>query len=356
MLPPQGHREIGSINWRVAILLAAMLVVAAVIWLDRFAAREGEVSVLVVSLDTGRSHFRNQLIFRFADHLAVESNGRLSLQVYESGQLMSDRDVSKALALGVIDFAVPADSKIARFDPNAALLSLPIFYGRPPDRVYEIIDGPAGDAVRDSVELSLNVEVLEPVIDLGFTATFSTDTALQTTSDYAGLKIRIPGGTGPADLFESLDAVPIAVPFPDVPLALSQGNLDAIQTTHETVRSAKLWDAGLTHCLEDNANLIQYYPMISRQTLDRLSHEQQQALRSAWQQAAAGAREESLRFQASARETLALHGVACSAIEAADVASRRDMLRGRTLQLASSIGMDTEILELALAGLDRQRK
>ena len=149
-------------------------------------------------------------------------------------------------------------------------------------------------------------------------------------------------------MFETLGGIPIAVPFPDVPLALSQGNLDAIQSTHETIRSAKLWDAGLTYCFEDNANLIQYYPIISRQAYDRLSESQRDMVERAWKDAASDSREASIRFQASAREELLASGVQCSAIDPRDVSSFRDVLNEQSLALATSIGMDQSIVDLVM--------
>ena len=356
LLNPKPHHQRSTPQFRIALLLLASLVAAYIIWLDQFAARHSESRELVVSLDTNADHFRNRLVRRFSEYLEVDSGGKLSLQLYESGQLMSDRDVPKALALGVIDFAVPADSKIARFDPNAALLSLPAFYGRPAAQVYEIADGPVGAAVRTSVENSLNVRVLEPVIDLGFTATFSTSKALASPHDYKDMKIRIPGGTGPAKLFELLGAIPIAVPFPDVPLALSQGNLDAIQTTHETARSAKLWDSGLTYCLEDNANLIQYYPMISQQAAGRLSSEQMTLLRNAWHRAAADARAQSIRFQSRARQTLAENGIKCRDVNSSEVQDLQATLQRHTRELADHIAMNPGIVDAALAQLEVRKQ
>ena len=112
--------------------LAALAAAAAAVGLDARITVSGDPSatVLIASLDTPPAHFRNGLMRRFAAQLAEQSGGRLKLELYEAGQLMSDRDVAKALAWGAIDLALPADSKIARFEPNANLLSLPEFPAR----------------------------------------------------------------------------------------------------------------------------------------------------------------------------------------------------------------------------------
>lgn len=307
--------------------------------------------ILVASLDTAPSHFRNGVVRRFGQRLAEASDGGLLLEIHEAGQLMSDRDVGKALAWGLIDFAMPADSKVARFEPNANLLSLPAFYGQPPDIAYAVTDGPLGGTVRAAIEETLNVRVLAPLLDLGFTATYATERRLRSTADYVGLKLRYPGGVGPALLFAELGAVPVAVPFPDVPLALSQGSLDAVQSTHETMRSARLWDAGIKHCLEDNANLIQYVPMISNAALQRLTADEQALLFATWRQLAASSRALAQRIQAEARADLANAGIDCRALPHSRDPALRQRLHDASRTVAARIGMNADLLESTLAAL-----
>ncbi len=309
---------------------------------------------MVASLDTAPSHFRNDVVRRFAQRLAEASAGALLLEIYEAGQLMSDRDVAKALAWGLIDFALPADSKVARFEPNASLLSLPAFYGQPPEVAYAITDGPLGRRVRAAIEAKLNVRVLNPLLDLGFTATYATEQPLLSTADYAGLKLRYPGGVGPALLFAELGAVPVAVPFPDVPLALSQGSLDAIQSTHETMRSARLWDAGIKHCLEDNANLIQYVPMISSAALLRLTPAQQELLFATWRQLAVSSRALAQRVQRQAKAALAAADIHCRTLSHSKDPALRQRLTAASRQVAAKIGMDKALLESTLAELGQR--
>lgn len=335
--------------------MAAAIAIGTILH-DLQPSTESASTTLVVSLDTPSNHFRNRLLHDFAERLQTVSGGELTLEIYESGQLMSDRDVAKALALGLIDFAIPADSKIARFEPNAALLSLPVFYGQPSNIVYSLVDGPVGDRIRASIESQLDVVVLDPVLDLGFTATYSTEKPLRSLRDYSGLKVRFPGGVGPAELFKQLGAVPVAVPFPDVPLALSQGNLDAIQSTHETVRSAKLWDAGLNYCLEDNAYLIQYIPMVSQQALQKLSPAQEKILFDSWREVASGTRTKSIQHQRDAREVLTENGITCETLEPENNADLNDSLVRASRDVATRIGIDPIIVDDALTHLGHTSK
>ena len=341
------------------ILLAALSLVLAIAGHDAVrlvappgaqAGEDGAVRsfVLIASLDTPPAHFRNALVRRFADDLKRDTGGAVTMEIYEAGQLMSDRDVAKALAWGSVDFALPADSKVARFEPDANLLSLPIFYGQPAEVAHRVVDGELGARVRRAIADTLNVTVLEPPLDLGHSATFSTERSILDAADYAGLKLRIPGGAGPAALFETLGAVPLAVPFPDVPLALSQGNLDAIQSTFETVRSARLWDAGLRHCLEDNANFLQYIPMLSNGAARRIPPTHRQTLFRTWSAHAIAARELANRVQREAYAEIEAAGVACRRVTATPCDPMRERLEAASRAVAMSAGMDMQLVEDAV--------
>ena len=341
------------------ILLATLLLVLGVatydavrFWvpLDAEGSGDGapETVTLIASLDTPPAHFRNALVRRFASDLQRSTGGAVTLEIYEAGQLMSDRDVGKALAWGTVDFALPADSKVARFEPDANLLSLPIFYGQPAEIAYRVADGELGVRARRAIAATLNVTVLEPPLDLGHSATFSTERPILEARDYAGLKLRIPGGVGPAALFQALGAVPLAVPFPDVPLALSQGNLDAIQSTFETVRSARLWDAGLRHCLEDNANLLQYIPMLSNRAAKRIPSAHRHTLHARWAAHARESRQLAIRTQREARDEIERAGVTCEMVTQSPNSELLQRLRAASRTVARSTGMDMQLVEEAM--------
>ena len=325
--------------------LVAVLVALALIALDALGALQSPRTTLITSLDTNAAHFRNDVVRRFADVLAERSDGRLRLALFESGQLMSDRDVVKALAFGMIDFALPPDSKIARFEADANLMSLPLLYGLPEAEALALADGPIGARMRSAVAASMDVVVLAPALDLGFTATYTTEHDLAGPADYAGLKIRIPGGAGPAALFEALGAVPLAMPFADVPLALSQGNLDGLQSTHETIRTTRLWDAGLRYCLEDRANLIQYLPMVSNRAWSALPEDLQTLFETAWREVATASKKTAHRMQADARAVLQAHGIECVASPGPEAPVVKARLAEAAHRMALRTGMTPSLME-----------
>lgn len=55
---------------------------------------------LTITLDTSPGHVRNIYINKFAEALTERSEGELTVEVFDSGQLYSSRDAGRAVAPG----------------------------------------------------------------------------------------------------------------------------------------------------------------------------------------------------------------------------------------------------------------
>jgi TRAP-type C4-dicarboxylate transport system substrate-binding protein len=218
---------------------------------------------LRVSLDTSPSHGRTVSMADFLRKLEAASQGEIAPRLFDSGQLFPDRDVIKALVLGQVEMAVPGTWLVSAYVPEADLGQLPVFYGQPIETTHRAIDGIPGDIVNEQVSKKLRVKIPGRWVDLGFTNWYSTRKPLNGLDDLKGLKIRNSGGFAQPWRAQFFGAVPNMTAWPDVPLALSQGTFDALQSTNESCASAKLWDAGLRFGLIDHQTMGNYIPMFS---------------------------------------------------------------------------------------------
>jgi TRAP-type transport system periplasmic protein len=218
---------------------------------------------LRVSLDTAPGHGRTLSIADFLKKLEAASQGQIAPQLFDSGQLCPDQEVIKALVLGKVEMAVPGTWLVAAYVPEADLGQLPIFYGQPEEITHRAIDGIPGDMVNEQVSKKLRVTIPGRWIDLGFVNWYSARKPLNTLRDLKGLKIRNSGGFAQPWRAQFFGGIPNVTPWPDVPLELSQGTFEALQTSSESCASAKLWDSGLRYGLIDHQNMGDYIPMFS---------------------------------------------------------------------------------------------
>jgi TRAP-type C4-dicarboxylate transport system substrate-binding protein len=302
---------------------------------------------LRISLDTNASHVRNKGAEIFITELKSRVGDKLAPELYPSAQLFRDRDIPRALRQGAIEMGIPGTWQLDGVEPNMAIQTLPMFYAVEAAIVQKVMDGKLGNFLNKRMEDRMKVKILGRWADLGMQHYYSSTRPINAYGDLAGMKMRFPGGSANSARIKAQGAVPTLIPFPDLPLAMSQGVVDGVSTTHESAASAKLYDSGLKYAFEDNQYMGQYVPMVNRDFWNRLSPDVQKGIVEAWETAASKQRVMAEKAQIDARETLVKHGVkmAQPAPEAA-VAMRKTLM---ALQdgLVKDMKIDADAVEIA---------
>lgn len=293
---------------------------------------------LRISVDTGPNHLRNITIQRFITLLA-ERTSAIRAWLYPSGQLSKDKDIPKSLHWGYVDMGVVARLKLTPFVPDMNIASIPSIYGLSVEEFHQLFDGEIGHALAGKLE-RLDVKVLGRPIDLGFSNVYTSEKRIRSPEDYLGLKLRVSGGSGQWALFQAFGANPILLPFPDVALALAQGSLDGLQTSHETVVSGKLWEFGLKYCYEDRASFTDYIPIVSLNFWNGLPSELQALMVQTWNDVALDGRLYSKQRQAKARTVLIQQGIQCAQAPEKSLKEQRVSLAPVGKALVQQLGMD----------------
>ncbi|KMK68273.1 TRAP transporter substrate-binding protein DctP [Puniceibacterium sp. IMCC21224] len=307
---------------------------------------------LSVTLDTSPQHVRNVWLKDFAKAIDETSDGRLELEIFEAAAKYKDSEAAAAVAQGAIDIAIPQYQLISRFVPESDFEQLPMFYGLGRDQIYAVVDGPVGDDLHKRIEDKLGVKVLGRPIDLGFGTVFSTEVALKTPGDLAGLKVRVPGGPATVQRYETMGSVPVQISWPDVPQALQTGTISSLWATQESVASAKLWDAGVAYAMEDRQAIVQYVPLINQRSLDALPEDLQALLIDTWDAMVDGQRDFAADRQAKARDVNAEHGIVTSDPSAEDLDAMRQQLLAAQPALIDELGIDGGFIDMLSSAID----
>lgn len=327
------------------------MIALAVAGLVLAAAGAEAADKLRISLDTNPTHVRNKGVEMFVENLKEKVGDKLEIEVYPSAQLYRDIDVGRALRQGSVEMAIPGTWVLDGMVPSVAITSLPMFYGIDEEATLELMDGEIGQAINSRIEEGICVKVLGPWMNLGFSHFYSTSKPLKAHEDLSGLKIRISGGTANAARAEGLGATPNVIPWPDVPLALSSGVVDAISSTHESIASAKLWDSGLRYSFEDQQWFGQYVPMVSCDFWEAQPEEIRTAMTEAWSETIGEARQMAADAQSKARQTLMDNGIEIATASDEDLARVRQQLMQSQDEIAAEMGIEPELVEQALGEL-----
>jgi len=304
-----------------------------------------------ISLNTGPNHVRNIALTDFIDKLSARTEGVLDIQLFDSGQLYKGPDVPKQLAQGGLEMGVPIILYVSRIVPNAGLLDLPMFYGRTVEDIHRVVDGPVGAELSREIEEKLGVKVIGRNLDLGHGSIFTTEVPATSLAALDGLKLRVPGSAAAKVRYDSLGVESVSISFADVPIHLAQKSIDGLMTTHETIRSAKLWESGLRHALDTRGTFLQYVPMVGKPTWDSLTPEVRQVILDTWSETIDGARALAAERQASARVEGIANGIEATVATGAELAAFRQDLMARQDQIVEDTRMNADFVARAAAAL-----
>lgn len=301
------------------------------------------------SLDTAPTHLRNIAISDYLKKLEDASGGRISTQLFQSGQLFPDLQVSKALLEGQVEMAAPGHWTMTGLIPDADFFQLPALYGRSLEIVHKAMEGGAGHLVATQIEQRLRARVLGPWLDLGFQNWYSATKPLASFDDLKGLKIRSPGGAGNAWRTRFMGGIPNTTAWPQVPLALSQGMFDALISTSESLASAKLWEAGIKYAIEDHQFVGEYIPMVNLAFWNKLPGDLQMLMTDLWKENIATYRANAAIAQLKARQTLEEHGVKFFDPSPQQIAELRKRMMAEQDQLAKEVKISADLVKMVMA-------
>ncbi len=305
-----------------------------------------------ISVDTNATHVRNKGTEMFAAELKKRIGDKLVVEIYPSAQLFRDRDIPKALRQNAIEMGIPGTWQLDGIEPNAAIQMLPMFYGVDAETVHKIMDGKLGQFISKRMEDRLKVKILGKWQDLGFQHFYSVSKPIAKYDDIKGMKVRFPGGSANAARIKVLGGSPTLIPWPDLPLALSQGVVDAVTTTHESAFTAKLWDSGLKYSFEDFQYFGQYVPMVSLDFWNKQPKEVQNALIAAWDAVVGEQRKMAAQAQIDARDVLIKNGIKIASPSKIEITAARKRLMVVQNDLVKEMKIDADAVQL---GLDELR-
>ncbi|ESR23734.1 TRAP transporter substrate-binding protein [Lutibaculum baratangense] len=208
---------------------------------------------------------------RLGDAVAVE--------LHHSGALFDQNTQIQGLQLGSAHIIAPTSGHYATIAPNVNALSLPFLLSTP-DQIQEAMEDPT---IRAAIFEDMEAKNVTPVAiwmngprDLGYTGS----KAIVTPEDMAGVKIRVQSIPIDIAAFEAVNAHVVAMSWSEVPTAMQQGVLDAVEPTPNA-----LVGAGLDEMIDQLTKLHYYYSFYivgaNKQWWDGLSEEVRQGIQEA---------------------------------------------------------------------------
>lgn len=189
-----------------------------------------------INPETGNYH---QYALAFKEAVESRSEGRLKIEIYPAGQLGYDRELLESIQFGNLDLGIITSSPIANFVPAFMALDFPFLFDNW-DHVLKFIQS---DACKELMqEGAADGLVGLGMLARGFRSTTNSVRPINSSADFAGLKMRVIESPIYIKTFEALGATVSAMSWGEVFTALQQGTIEAIELDYRTLYDERVYE------------------------------------------------------------------------------------------------------------------
>jgi tripartite ATP-independent transporter DctP family solute receptor len=200
-------------------------------------APQAEMTRVLTAADVHRPDYPTVVAVRWiGDALERETQGRLRLRQYPSGQLGAEDDTIGMARFGALDFARINAAALNNRVPQTRALCLP-FVIRSVAHLHAVVDSEIGAAIRSAFAGTGLVALA--IYDAGARCIYNVRRDIRTPADLRGLKVRAPQSDVFLHMVAAMGANPTPLPVNGVFQALSTHLIDGAENNWPTYDSAR---------------------------------------------------------------------------------------------------------------------
>lgn len=274
---------------------------------------------------------------KFAELVNEKSGGKIEVKLFPGGTLGGDVQTVSALQGGVIEMTVLNAGILANNLKQFGAVDLPFLFdsGEEADKV---MDGPFGESLSKLLPDTGLVGL--GYWELGFRNLTNNRHAVTKLEDIKGLKIRTIQSPIPIELFNTLGANAVPLPYTELYTALETGTVDGQENPAANILNAKFYEVQKYMTLTRH----QYNPqivLVSKKFWDGLNDEEKDVLQAAATEARDYQRKVSREADATALEEIRKTGMEVSEFSPEETQKLRDAVKPVIEKFSAEIGADT---------------
>ena len=210
-----------------------------------------DATVLRIAHTMNQEHPVHHAMLSMADRIDELSGGEMTMMVYASGQLGSERELIELLQIGSVSMAKVTTLSLEGFSPEMAVFSTPYLF-EDNDHLWRVLDGDVG---RDLFE------GLEPVLlkgigyyEAGSRSFYTKDAPVRTPADLAGKKIRVLPSRAAIEMVDALGGSATPVTFAELYTGLQQGVVDGAENNPPSYYLNRHFEAAPYYSLDEHTS------------------------------------------------------------------------------------------------------
>lgn len=289
---------------RTAVIVTSLLLTLGLTACGN-AATNSNTKVLKLALEIAPNALTTEMAQKAADQIKEETNGSVTVEIYPSGQLGSQRDFIESMMLGTIEIGYVSASSVENFEPEFVLYDIPFtVFG--PEHAEVLWDSEISQQVQQKFLEEQGIRTLG-MIDCGPRNIYTT-AEVRSAADFSKLTMRTADVAGLINLFNALDANPTVTAFNEIYTAMQTGVVNGFEIGLESVLSNNLQEV-VDYCVETCHTYTIDCFLMSERAYQRLTPEEQEIVTRAFEEASTEQRKAFNENLAGYKERLASAGV-----------------------------------------------
>lgn len=271
---------------------------------------------------------------QFAAEVEKALPGKFTFKFFPNNQLGDEKQMLEALTFGTLDIGVITNAPIANLEPAFQLNDMPFLYANEA-QAHQVLDGEVGQELMSKLDA-------KGIVGLGFAEggyrhMINNARPINQPDDVSGVKFRVMQNPVFIDMFQSLGGNAVPMAWGETFTAAQQGTIDGLEIPLAVIASNKYADVvqylSLTKHTYSALGLL-----ASKRFFDKLSEEEQAAVREAAKKAIASEREITEANAAELIDTLKAAGMQVN--EVSDAAAFREKVTPVYESFKDEIGPD----------------
>ena len=234
---------------------------------------------LVIASDAVETSVHSQAVYKLADDLAAETQGKITLTYYPNAQLGADMEILNSTVAGDIDMDIFSAALAQSIVPESCMFNIPFMNDiNDLDAIIKtMIDSDFRTALNECYEKA-GLKLM--VLSLGQSWELSTCKKITTLEELQGLKIRTPQGDSYMAIWAALGANPTPLAYSELYTSLQQGLVDGHDNMLSNVVSVKFYEQA-PYIMMTNHNFGAFTIVMNKGNFEALDPAYQAVLKAA---------------------------------------------------------------------------
>ena len=286
---------------------------------------------------------------KFVEVVDKKSGGKIKIKIFPNGTLGGEQQVAAAMQGGTVEISMMSPAQLVGTIKEFVVLDFPFAFANEKE-ADAVLDGPIGRKLQDMLPAKGLVGL--GFMEQGYRSISNSKRPITKLEDIKGLKIRTILNPLYVEMFNTLGANAVPMPFPELYSAMETKTVDGQENPETTVDASKFYEVQKYF----SATRHIYNPqmlMVGKKFWDTLSADEKKIFEEATIEARDVQRKAARAMTDKSRKVMTDHGMQLNEIAPAELARMRDAVKPVTDKYAAQL--DPALVKAFQAELERTK-